>query len=974
MDMIIKMLQLLAIDVALIAVLALALSPLMLFKRAAFAVMKRNFLAYFSNPSGYVFLCLFVLVTTIAAFVPHEFFSANLANLDQLNKWLPVLMLLYIPTITMSIWAEERRQGTDELLLTLPADDFDIVVGKYLAAAAIFTASLLFSQLSNSAVLVALTLGDLDVGLLFTTYLGYWLIGLAMLAIGMVASFLTSNLTVGFVLGVLFNAPLVLASKADWLISSNLWIERVKQWSLAANFDDFGRGVISVSGLMYFLLLVVVGIYLSMVLVGRRHWLGGRDGHSMLGHYLVRAACLIVVALSANIVLSYRDPYRHDTTKGQISSLSPATRSLMRNLEADHPVRIEAYISSNLPDEYMQTRHELLSLLKEFQSLGGKQVQVVINDNIDPFGDAAQQADDRYGIKAQRVSTQSRGTFKDDSIIMGAAFSCGLEKVVTPFFDTGIPIEYELVRSIATVARGDRFTIGVVQTDAQMMGGMTFSGMSPQSLPKRAIIGELEQQYTVEEVDPNGPIDTEKFDVLFLVQPSSLTPPQLPNVLAAIEAGVPTAIFEDPMPVFSRATPTGMPKPPQGMMGMGGPPPEKCNIAVLWEALGLNVLGEKSLNPLYEPEIVWQAYNPYPQLGFSYMGPEFVYVCNKVPSPSGGVAVNGFSPTDGVVSGLEEVLFPFPGGIKRETGTGLDFEKLCVTNGDISGSYAFNKFMDNRGDLTKLNKERGPVSGEKIIAARIKGKNKKDEPQKMADEETASKKDEKDESNKSEEGKKERDGIHVIYVCDIDCLSDEFASIRSRPDERLPFRFDNVTFVLNILDSLAGDERFIPIRSRKLHYSTLQLVEQETQRIREEEKERNDQFTKEFEDALKLAREQSEKQYKYLEEKQKEIQDKQARGEELTVEDYTGIGAQLEEQRKKAQEELEKESRRLQAKREKDIEKTRRDFEQSIQRIQNQFKTWAVVLPVLPPLLVGMVVFARRRLREREGISRNRLR
>jgi ABC-2 type transport system permease protein len=190
----------------------------------------------------------------------------------------------------------------------------------------------------------------------------------------------------------------------------------------------------------------------------------------------------------------------------------------------------------------------------------------------------------------------------------------------------------------------------------------------------------------------------------------------------------------------------------------------------------------------------------------------------------------------------------------------------------------------------------------------------------------------------------------------------------------LPFRFDNVTFVLNILDSLAGDERFIPIRSRKLHYSTLQLVEQETQRIREEEKERNDQFTKEFEDALKLAREQSEKQYKYLEEKQKEIQDKQARGEELTVEDYTGIGAQLEEQRKKAQEELEKESRRLQAKREKDIEKTRRDFEQSIQRIQNQFKTWAVVLPVLPPLLVGMVVFARRRLREREGISRNRLR
>ena len=158
-------------DLLFLAVLAAIIAPLCVKKRATAAVLKRNFVGYFSNPTGYVFLCVFVLLTSFVAFWPHEFFNANLGNLDQLNRYLPFIMLVFIPTITMSIWAEERRQGTDELLLTLPAADFDIVVGKYIAAAAIFTASLLFSQFCNFAVLGSLTLGDLDTGLFFSTYL-----------------------------------------------------------------------------------------------------------------------------------------------------------------------------------------------------------------------------------------------------------------------------------------------------------------------------------------------------------------------------------------------------------------------------------------------------------------------------------------------------------------------------------------------------------------------------------------------------------------------------------------------------------------------------------------------------------------------------------------------------------------------------------------------------------------------------------
>ena len=147
----------------------------------------------------------------MVAFWQPEFFTNNLANLDQLNRYMPYLLLLFIPAITMSSWADERRQGTDELLLTSgprPRRRAGQVPGGagHLHGGACASRSPTWSSCE--------LLGEPDFGVMFATYLGYWLMGVMLIALGMVASLLSSNVTVAFILGALFCAvPIFL----DWL-------------------------------------------------------------------------------------------------------------------------------------------------------------------------------------------------------------------------------------------------------------------------------------------------------------------------------------------------------------------------------------------------------------------------------------------------------------------------------------------------------------------------------------------------------------------------------------------------------------------------------------------------------------------------------------------------------------------------------------------------------------------------------------
>ncbi|RLS34461.1 MAG: ABC transporter permease [Planctomycetota bacterium] len=899
------------------------------------AVFKRNFVAYFSNPTGYVFICVFVLLGSLAAFWPPEFFNSNLANLDQLNRYLPYILLVFIPAITMSVWADERRQGTDELLLTIPASDWEVVFGKYLATVGIYTVALMFSMVCN--LIILLRWGTPDGGLFFSNYLGYWFVGTAMLAVGMVASFLTSNLTVAFILGLLLNAPLAVADQAAAVMGPKM-AERVRGWSLAEHFSDFGRGIVSLSSIVFFLGVVAVALYLAMVLIGRRHWTGRRDGARLGVHFAARAVGLAAAAVGAVLVCRAMD-VRHDLSEEQISSLSADTRRLLANLDSSRPIDITAYVSPTVPEDYTQTRLTLLNMLRQFKRLGGGKVNVQIVST-EPKTDAAALARQQFGIEPVTVMSRVRGTYRDEEVFLGCAFTSGLEKVVVPFFDKGTPVEYELVRSVCTAAQQKRRRLGVLTTDADLFGG--FDMTSGQQRPRQVILDELEKQYEVVQVDASAPI-TEKYDVLLAVQPSTLGPEQMNHFVAAVRAGQPVAIFEDPLPVLMTAVP-GTAQPRRGgggPMAMFQPQTQpKGDIGLLWKTLGLKLaaregrpaMGQMGASPL----VVWQDYNPHPKLKLPH---EFVFIDNGLENAAG--EASAFSQSSAVTAGLQEVLFPFPGGLSKDDTADVSWTPLVQTS-TRSGTIEVEQVMSNRGDMGQLQIFEKQGKQAMTLAVSVE--------RKAAEGETAP--------------------LKAVVVADIDLLDGRIFGLRNRPDEVFGLDFDNVTFTLNILDSLAGDDRFLDIRKRKPKHRTLERIEATVAKSREQADAERQNYIEQFDQAEREANTNLQNQVGEFEKTMKEMESAGDADPQAAMQAMQ----QLASRQKLAQRRLDTKIEQLKRKRDVEVEAVERQLGAKVRQEQDRQKWLAVLLPPIPPLVVAFLVFFRRRAQEREGVAKTRLR
>ena len=253
-----------------------------------------------------------------------------------------------------------------------------------------------------------------------------------------------------------------------------------------------------------------------------------------------------------------------------------------------------------MPEQYVQTRINLLTALKEIDR-ESKNVMVKIHQ-ITPEDNASVTAE-KYGVENQNginppLFVQEDGRFLpwQKDLYLGLVFKGNGSQQTIPFLYKGLPVEYEIMRTLSSVSGpSSKKKLGVFATDAPLLGsgGMGIMGFNMGGgSPAWEVISELRKQYDVQEVT-GGEISKDDYDALLVVQPNNLDNKKLDDLIAAIKSGIPTAIFEDPLPLIQGGL-TGTYEPRRNNQGGGGPgqppppAPEKGDLSKLWDLLGVH--------------------------------------------------------------------------------------------------------------------------------------------------------------------------------------------------------------------------------------------------------------------------------------------------------------------------------------------------------------------------------------------------
>jgi ABC-2 type transport system permease protein len=380
------------------------------------SILKKEITSYLSSLVAYVTIGVFLLVLGLFLWVFPEsgILDYGYAGLDSLFSTAPYLFMFLIPAITMRSLAEERKEGTFELLLTRPLTDWQIVMGKYLASLLLLLFALVPTLVYYYSVYtLGATKGNIDSGAVLGSYIGLFLLGAAFAAIGLFASSVSKNQIIAFTIAVFLSFFFYSGfdSLGQLLALQNLGLQDL---GITAHYASVSRGVLDTRDLVYF--IIVAGLFICLTLFvllkQRQKPLGDKV---MLG----TLAVLVLLGIISGVVFT-----RFDFTKEKRYTLSPVSRDIMDRLK--NPVVVTVYLKGdNFPAGFKRLQGATRDMLNDLQAYSHGKLQFAF---IDPIKGLNQEQQNKFlQDLADKGITPQNWSFKtDDGVIQKILVSSAL--------------------------------------------------------------------------------------------------------------------------------------------------------------------------------------------------------------------------------------------------------------------------------------------------------------------------------------------------------------------------------------------------------------------------------------------------------------------------------------------------------------------------------------------------------------------
>lgn len=545
-------------------------------------IARRDLRAYFTSPIGYILMMVFVSLS-VGLYIT-SFFTFPIADMRPYFSNLPLFLCVFIPAVTMRVWAEERKENTWEMLLTFPMKGSELVLGKFIAASVFFMITL---AATITVPWMLLSLGNPDLGAIFGGYLGTVLLGCFFLSLGIFFSGFFKDQIVAFAVTLLtafsfflVGTPFIAQFLDDKFSPLGSYLSSLL--GFFGHYEAFTRGVVDLADVVYFVAWTVIFLVLNIMFIEGRNRPGARS---------IFAAALVMslgIGLAFNYLMTGSSILRFDLTEDKIYTVSDATVEILENL--DHPVTVKYYVTpqSSMPTQVKDLEQQVTDKLEEMRVASDGKVDYsvvyldvanVIAEPPKPGEEDEPKDEDKLieermiekGVQPFNVQTIGNDEVTSKLIYssLGIAYSDAAEEIIPQIVPNSLQeLEYRLVSTAYKLSRDKKPIVALVapqeamNIDPQMRQMLMQMGQPiPESDDPYVYLEQVLdiEKYDVRRVEltKESPLP-EEYDTLVVVNPRNFNERQRWEINRALQSGKSVVLAVQTYEWEYRSTPNGL--------------------------------------------------------------------------------------------------------------------------------------------------------------------------------------------------------------------------------------------------------------------------------------------------------------------------------------------------------------------------------------------------------------------------------